>query len=247
MKRYVGYDRFAEAYNRHWGGFAIEILPILDQLLLRDLPPEALVIDLCCGTGQLAGALTGKGYRVIGIDGSEAMIEFARLNAPQAHFMVEDARSFSSPEVADAVVSTYDSLNHIMALTELEQVFVRVGEALVVGGAFLFDLNIEAGFRARWRGSFSIVTDDEMIAARSAFDTGSLIGSMDITLMTRQGECWTRIDVPLTQRCYSEAEVTAALAGAGFEAVEVIDARDVGMATEGRAFFRGRKASQSKA
>lgn len=246
MKRYVDYDRFAEVYNRHWGGFAIEILPVLDRLLLDDLGSGALIIDLCCGTGQLAAALTEKGYRVIGVDGSGEMIGLARLNAPLADFIVEDARSFSSPELAEAVVSTYDSLNHLMALTELEQVFVRVGEVLVDGGVFVFDLNTDTGFLARWRGSFSIVTDDEMIVARSAFDPGSLIGSMDFNLMTREGEHWSRDDVSLTQRCYSEAEVRAALSNTGFEDVEMVDARDMGMNTEGRAFFRCRKASRSK-
>ena len=66
MDRYADYDPFAEVYNRYWGGFATRVLPVLDRLLLDGLPPGSLLLDLCCGTGQLAEALTERGYRVVG-------------------------------------------------------------------------------------------------------------------------------------------------------------------------------------
>ena len=51
------YDRFAPVYNLHWGSYAELVLPILEHLVLRHLPEEAAVMDLCCGTGQLAARL----------------------------------------------------------------------------------------------------------------------------------------------------------------------------------------------
>ena len=79
----VAYDRFAWLYDRHWGrDFTRWGLPVLDQLLLRDLPVGARLLDLCCGTGHLAQALTERGYRVTEVDASAAMLRFARQNAP---------------------------------------------------------------------------------------------------------------------------------------------------------------------
>ena len=58
MGEHTGYDDFADVYNRYWGRFSVEILPILEQLALKDCPPGAAILDLCCGTGQLASELT---------------------------------------------------------------------------------------------------------------------------------------------------------------------------------------------
>src|SRR5690349_1767592 len=121
--RYSDYDRFAWIYNRYWGGgFTRQVLPILEKLIFPNIPAEAHLIDVACGSGQLAGALTEKGYRVTGIDGSENLLVFARQNAPNAEFILADARSFAMPARFHAALCHYDSLNHIMTLPELTAV-----------------------------------------------------------------------------------------------------------------------------
>ena len=242
MDRYTDYDPFADVYNRYWGSFATRVVPVLDRLVVDDLERGSTVVDLCCGTGQLAAAFTERGFHCIGVDGSAAMIDLARANAPDAKFVMADARSFVLDEQADVVVSTFDSLNHLMGLSDLEQVFRQVAAVLAPSGVFVFDLNMEGGFHSRWRGSFGVVTDDEVVVARSGFDADEAIGRMDFTLMTRDGDLWKRTDVTLTQRSYPEADVRSALAAAGFDDVEVHDARDIDMDEVGRSFFRCRMA-----
>ena len=56
--RYSDYDAFAWTYNRHWGSFATRMVPVLEELVLNALPSRARILDLCCGTGQLAHALS---------------------------------------------------------------------------------------------------------------------------------------------------------------------------------------------
>ncbi len=133
--RHADYDPFAWFYDRHWGGFSRQVLPVLERLVLGELPAGARILDLCCGTGHLAALLTERGFRVVGVDVSAGMLAFARVNAPQADFVLADARDFALPEAVDAAVSLYDSLNHILALDELARVFVNVRRALVPGGA----------------------------------------------------------------------------------------------------------------
>src|SRR5438477_11888349 len=99
------YDRLAAAYDRHWGGdFSRRVLPALPAPLLGALPPGARLLDLCCGTGQLAGMLAARGYRVSGLDISPRMLAFARQNAPGAEFVVGDARTFRQPRVHHAAL-----------------------------------------------------------------------------------------------------------------------------------------------
>jgi ubiquinone/menaquinone biosynthesis C-methylase UbiE len=105
MKIYSAYDPFAWIYNKHWGNtFLPVVLPILDNLVLTKLPENARILDLCCGTGQMARKLTALGYRVTGIDGSPEMLSYARENAPGVELLQADARSFQLPHKYHAVV-----------------------------------------------------------------------------------------------------------------------------------------------
>jgi ubiquinone/menaquinone biosynthesis C-methylase UbiE len=126
MERYTEYDNFAWLYNREWGFFGDNIFGGLRAIAGDSLPDGARVLDLCCGTGQLAKVLVEKGYKVTGIDGSAKMLRYAREKAPAARFMVRDARAFRLPPEYEAVFSTFDSLNHITTLEELGRVFKNV-------------------------------------------------------------------------------------------------------------------------
>ncbi len=219
--RYSDYDRFAWVYDRHWGS-GERRLPALERLMLRHLASDARILDLCCGTGHGTQVLLQRGYRVDGLDGSEEMIRFARDKAPEGNFIIEDVRTFKSPAMYDGVISLFDSLNHVMNLDELTLSFRNVHAALVGGGIFLFDLNMEQGYERRWRGSFGIVEDDYACVVRSGYSKEEKVGRFDATMFRFEKE-WRRSDVTLLQRCYSEEEVKSALGAAGFAGIRSYD------------------------
>ena len=101
------------------------------------------VVDLGCGSGALAARLCGAGYRVLGIDVSEAMIALARERAPKAEFRVGSFVSAELPRcVAVAAIGEvlsygFDPANDDRARAAL---FRRIHDALVPGGVFVFDV-----------------------------------------------------------------------------------------------------------
>ena len=210
------YDPFARVYNLHWGSYAGLVVPILEHLVLRHLPDHASVLDLCCGTGQLAARLAGDGYEVTGVDVSGSMIGIAKATAPGADFHVQDVRQRLPVAGFAAAFSTFDSLNHMMTLEDLTRVFRNVRDVLATNGYFAFDLNMAAAYEARWRGTFAYVEDDHVCAVRSSHDLTTRTGRMDITLFGLARGAWTRTDLSLAQRWYAEDEVLAALREAGF-------------------------------
>lgn len=156
-------------------------------------------------------------------------------------FVVADARTFTLLAVYDGVVCTFDSLNHIMTLDELTGAFRNVFEALHEGGLFLFDLNMEEGYQARWRGSFAIVEDDDVVIVRARYDSEERVGQYDITLFYRE-DGWQRTDITLNQKCYTQDEIVQALTNVEFTDIKVYDAEeDLGSAEAGRSFFVCRK------
>lgn len=243
MQRYSDYDALAWIYNEYWAEPQQRYLPPLESLVLKDVPAAGHILDLCCGTGQLAAALVARGFDVTGVDGSSEMLRFARENAPEAEFVLSDARALDFAPTFHGAVSQFGSLNHVMTLEELRSVFERVYTSLLPAGRFLFDLNTEEGFLARWNGSFlGRAEDDHAYIAGGTYDQESKIGRFSVAMFFLRDDRWRRSDVLLTQRAYTEPEVCEALEAAGFRTAQAFDAReDLRLDEVGRAFFLAEK------
>jgi len=240
------YDAFAWFYDRYWNErFHQAAFPVIERIFLSQLPRGAAVLDLCCGTGYLARLLMTRGFRVTGIDGSRAMVRCARRNVPEAEFRVADCRRFRSANLFHGVVSTFDSLNHVLTAPELEQVFINVARATRKGGLFAFDILLEYAYRTKWADNFALVRDDHVLAITGdGFHESTGIAQCRITMFRLIKGNWQRSDVTVQERCYTTSEVTRALEGAGFGDVAILDARDLGMQGElgeGRAFVTTRR------
>ncbi|MCC5667065.1 class I SAM-dependent methyltransferase [Nostoc sp. CHAB 5784] len=155
-ERYTEYDAWAWLYNETMGPqYSQNQLQPLEKMLLPRLSQNAQLLDLCCGTGHLVQSLIERGYQVTGVDGSEQMLNYARQNSPDANFLLADARYFELPPIFDAVFSTSASLNHIMTIQELQQVFQKVYAALKDGGWFIFDINHHEQMQRWWNGEIA--------------------------------------------------------------------------------------------
>jgi SAM-dependent methyltransferase len=152
--RYSEYDTFARIVNEYWGPQVSELLfPDIEQLLLKNIPQKAHILDLCCGAGHLAKKIIKKGYQVTGLDGSVELLHYARENAPDGKFILDDARYFQLPSTFHGVVSTDYSLNHVINLEDLICVFKNLYAALLPRGLFMFDLRLDECYQGSWNNS----------------------------------------------------------------------------------------------
>jgi SAM-dependent methyltransferase len=238
----ASYDDFAWFYNRSWNEeFHSLAFPILERTWLPRVPSRARILDVCCGTGYLAGLLVARGYSVTGIDASAPMVEYARQNVPAAQFQVADATEFQLGARFDAAVSTFDSLNHILSLDKLQAAFCRTAEALKPGAPMAFDMLSEEAYQTHWGETFAMVRDDHLLTITGAgFDFRSRLACCRLTMFRLLDGVWRRSDVDIQERCYTSEEVDGSLRRAGFGEIVCYDARDLGMAGdlgEGRIFY----------
>jgi SAM-dependent methyltransferase len=240
MRPYTDYDAFAWLYNRYWSERLIEqIYWTIEKYLLDSLRPGSRILDVCCGNGHLAARMAQRGFSVTGIDGSPAMLRFARENAPRCEFLNLDARDFVLKGTFDAAVSTCDSLNHIMTHDELARAFASVYRALRPGGRFLFDLNTEEGYRKYWTGgSTGKAEADHAFVVRLRYDERRQQGTFAATLFRPGDQGWNRSDALLVQQYYPPHEVREMLCDTGFAQPRVFDVeKDLGIEGTGRVMF----------
>ncbi len=234
---FAEYNRFASIYDAHFSTYARRVVPALERLVLASLPRAAQVLDVCCGTGQLAALLVERGFVVSGIDGSSEMLRIAERNAPQAMFHLGDVRHFRNVENFHAAVSTFDSINYLLELAELRLTFSNVYHSLRPGGRFVFDMNMEEGYRCRWVGTFHGSDNGRAFVIHAIYSPETKMGRNLVTWL--EGETDPRAQITFLERCYTELEVHDALIEAGFHAIRVYDGqRDLGLRGEiGRSFF----------
>lgn len=248
MKTPADYDNFAWLYDKEWIEFSRSIFPLLKYLAGENLPEGAEVLDLCCGTGQLASVLTEQGFKVTGLDISAGQLRYARKNAPAARFIKADARSFKLSRKFDTVFCTFDALNHILKLEELQQVFRNVSACLKSGGVFIFDLNTIKEFTSHWdERQSNTEKPGYYYSVNITFDREKRLGEFHVTMFRQSGKNWKRYDTTICETFYPRPGVISALKKAGFTDIETFAANPrEGITTPGknatRIYYRAFKA-----
>ncbi|MGN1328167.1 MAG: methyltransferase domain-containing protein [Eubacterium sp.] len=102
---------------------------------LLTVPEGSFVVDLGCGNGVLTEKLVQKGYKAIGIDASEKMLEVAEKAHPDLKFMLGDACEFKLEEKADAIFS--NAVFHW--IDNHERLIENISDNLKAGGELVFE------------------------------------------------------------------------------------------------------------
>ena len=200
--------------------FALRSAPGILEILKENGVTEGLVVDLGCGSGQWARELLRAGYRVLGIDISEAMIGLAREKAPGAEFRVGSLFEAEIPP-CDAVTSVSEVLNYLFDPESegrgLEGVFGRVYGALRPGGVFVFEVlgpgQVPPGTTSRgWSmgRDWAVLNEKEEDRERGTMERR-------IVSFRKVGEHYRRDKEVHRVRLYDPEEVEAELERAGFE------------------------------
>ncbi|WP_281889142.1 class I SAM-dependent methyltransferase [Paenibacillus sp. YYML68] len=106
-----------------------------------ELPESSEVLDLCCGMGRHALALTGFGFRVTGVDLSEVLLREARKldTKEEVRWVQGDMRHVPLDGPYDAVVNLFTSFGYFDDDAEHEQVLREIYRVLAPGGKFIID------------------------------------------------------------------------------------------------------------
>jgi SAM-dependent methyltransferase len=142
------FDGLAPARTR-WRRWARGYHAELERFVRFLVPPEATVLEIGCGTGDLLATVAAPG-KGIGVDFSHAMIRIARDRHPRHRFVVGDAERLPVSGPFDYVVLSdlVGQLEDVQSgLMELRHVVVRRSRLIVTYYNYLWEPALRAAER----------------------------------------------------------------------------------------------------
>jgi SAM-dependent methyltransferase len=223
VDRVEAYTRLAGVYDEivvdpchgAWAEF-------LDELFSADEEGVTDVLEVCCGTGLLAAELAARGYRVTGLDASEAMLDRARrLLGPDVPLIQATLPDLPVERTFDAATCTLDGF------TYLEPEFFRptteaIARTLRPAGWLVFDVHTDA--------MMALTSSQPVVSGEREGHRFVIRASVDADARL----CDTRIDVspegagsPFSehhrQYFHRATDIRSTLVACGFEVVAVRD------------------------
>ncbi len=119
------------------------------------------VVEIGCGTGNMAKRLVAANYAYIGIDLFQEMLDIAKENAPNIIFKQGDARNFNLSETSDCVLITGRSISYLTTNQDVLKTLDCINKCLKPNGILMFDA-IDA---AQLFLNFKEENKDELIAS----------------------------------------------------------------------------------
>jgi len=118
---------------------------LLSGMIRERHPGARTVLDVGCGTGAHAMALSDLGFEVDGVDLEPVMIERARERCPNGTFAVGDMTCLEVPGRYDVIVSLFSSIGYAKTEDGLRATLRGMRSHLKDGGLVLIDPWFEPG------------------------------------------------------------------------------------------------------
>jgi SAM-dependent methyltransferase len=192
-------------------------------LLLEELPrrgfDRGLVIDLGCGSGILAEQLSARGFEVLGIDLSAALIALARKRLPGGLFRVESLLTAELPPCV-AIAAVGECVNYLFddrhSWEGVRRVLGRAFEALAPGGLLVLDV-AEPGRVPGGASKTCIEGEDWAVLVTAEEDGQQGLVTRHITSFRKVGDLYRRDHEVHRLRLVPRAEVVSWLRAIGFQ------------------------------
>lgn len=186
------------------------------------------VLELCCGTGRLTLPLKASGIDIMGLDGSDSMLEMARRKAGQQKLEVDfrkgDMRGFDLGCTFSTIFIPFNSLQNTYSIEDLERIFRCVRKHLEPDGLFIFDIfnpsiHMMVEREKELKEAFRFTLDDgrpAVVLERCNYDAASQVNRVEWVFRIGTEERSQRLDM----RCFFPLEMDVILAYNGWN-VEV--------------------------
>jgi len=186
--------------------------------------------DVACGTGSLTCLYAQKGFHVIGLDNSEDMLMQAAqktyADRRPAAFVQQSMEDFVLPAPRDAVLCSFDSVNHLSSVEGLASFFRQTGRALKPDGLLIFDMNTLYKHREiLGNNTFVYDMEDVYLVWQNSFSESTKRVLLELDFFIKQSEngLFERYSESFRESYFSPKQIEKALTDNGFAIRAVYD------------------------
>ena len=135
------YEMFSKVYDEMVESENVRAYERIKWFLEKHNFNGEYIIELACGTGNMALKFAEDGYMVYATDISGSMIEKAKRKNKydNCRFEVKDMRYVHTKEKADMVYCVLDGMSYISDKNEIKEIIKNVSSMLKKDGYFIFD------------------------------------------------------------------------------------------------------------
>jgi ubiquinone/menaquinone biosynthesis C-methylase UbiE len=189
----------------------------LAAALLAGYPQGGDLLDVPCGFGRHAIPLARAGYRVTGIDRSQALLDEARRRAgdgPAPEFVRADYRDLPFADASfDAALNLFTSIG-FLGDEEDTRALAEIGRVLRPGGRLVIEtMHRDRLVTLTTDRDWELLGEGRLLVAQSTFDYASGVAQTTQTLIGADNERESRT---WSLRVYTATELVAMLERAGF-------------------------------
>ena len=182
-----------------------------------DLPEGGRLLDVGCGPGRHSIELAKRGYEVVGIDPSPAMIEAAQERAlgiePAPTFLTVRADDLSNRASFDAAICLFTTLGQIEETMDNSQLVFHVAKKLRPGGYFIVEVPQRSWVLSNLKEYERLGTGDRYTDVTRRYDAHDFTLTETFNMISPHAE---RAYL-LQYRLYNQAELRSLLTSARYE------------------------------
>lgn len=183
----------------------------------------SLICDLACGTGNVTVPMSQRGYDMIGVDVSEAMLDVARTKNTDSDiiYICQDMKKLDLFGTCDAFLCMTDGFNYITSINSVKSIFSKIRRCFIEqDGIFIFDIS-SAYKLQNTLGSNTYIynTDDVFYTWENSFKNP--LCKMELNFFVKDKENYRRFEEVHLQRAYTKEQIITTLTESGFTSVEV--------------------------
>ncbi|MEH7223182.1 class I SAM-dependent methyltransferase [Bacillus sp. JJ1566] len=207
----MSYGEFAYIYDELMRDVEYEqwISFVKEKLKQFNKTSNLRVLDIGCGTGEIAIRLAQAGFEVVGVDLSEDMLAVANHKAMEAGVQVEfyqqNMVEISGFDPFDLIVIFCDSLNYLHKEEEVQKTFENVFQLLKKDGLFLFDVHSVFKMDSIFMDAPFVSVDDKVSYIWNCYSgehPHSVEHDLSFFVKNEHNEDYTRFDEFHEQRTY---------------------------------------------
>jgi len=132
------YDKIVRSTNNP---LEDEVEFLVEDCIKEHKPETKTILELACGTGEVARELVKEKYKVTGLDINEKMLKKAEKNMDKKNLVLWDMTDFDLWKTFDTILCNYNSICHLLKWEDWQNFFEMCNKHLEKDWLLVFDIN----------------------------------------------------------------------------------------------------------